>query len=352
MGKRPEISVIVPVYNVSRYLSRCIESLRSQTFQSFELLLIDDGSTDGSAALADEWAGLDARIRVFHQANAGVSAARNRGLEEAAGRFICFVDADDWVYPSYLEALYTALPAGEEEGLVIQGFKEVSPDGITSGPGVSLSDKCWRKAEFGWLFREEAISNLGYSCAKLYARSLLDRHPIRFRVGIHCCEDLLFMLEYLLYGNYVVFGAARYYVYVKYPDSLSRTVNSFSSEYNCFTVYYSLIRKIEAHFGLMPADIPSVYASLMICFRRALKTDYLPVRGVPPAVRRAHVRQLLQEAGPALLDFYRPVYKTDQVGKFFLLHRWIVLYDAWVSSLFRLGVKAIFMGGNRIKAAT
>lgn len=352
MGKKPEISVIVPVYNVSLYLSRCIESLRSQTFHSFEVLLIDDGSTDGSASLADEWAGLDNRIRAFHQANAGVSAARNRGLEEAVGRFVCFVDADDWVYPSYLEALHAALPADEEEGLVIEGFTEVFPDGRTSGSGISLPDKYWPKAEFGQLFRQEAISQLGYSCAKLYARSLLERYHIRFPAGIHCCEDLLFMLEYLLHGNYVVFGAARYYVYVKYPGSLSRTVNPFPSEYNCFALYHSLVRQIEARFGLTPADLPSVYASLMICFRRALKTDYLPVRAVPARIRRAHVRQLLQEAGPALLAFYRPAYKTDQVGKFFLLHGWIALYDTWVSLLFRLGVKAIFMGGKPLKVLT
>ncbi len=351
MEKKPEISVIVPVYNVSPYLSRCVESILAQTFPSFELILVDDGSTDGSAVLADEWPGRDERIRVFHQANAGVSVARNLGLEKAKGRFICFVDADDWVYPSYLEALYAALPEGEAEaeGLVIEGFREVTPQGEAAGEGISLADRHWHKDDFAALFRREALSRLGYSCSKLYVRSLLDRCGIRFTEGIHCCEDLLFMLEYLLHADYVVFGSARHYVYVKYPSSLSRSINSFSSEYRCFAVYHALARRIGQQFGLAPADLSSLYASLLICFRRALKTDYLPGRGVPAALRRAHVRQLLEEAGRELLAFYRPAYKTDRVGKFLLLRGWIVLYDAWVSSLFRLGVKAMFMGGSQVR---
>lgn len=349
MEKKPEITVIVPVYNVSRYLSRCVESILAQTWQAFELLLIDDGSTDGSAALADEWGGRDERVRVFHQANAGVSAARNLGLEKAKGRFICFVDADDWVYPSYLEALYAALPEGKAEGLVIEGFWEVTPQGEPAGEGVSLADRCWYREDFATLFRREALSRLGYSCSKLYARSLIDRCGIRFPTGIHCCEDLLFMLEYVLQADYVVFGSARHYVYVKYPASLSRAVNSFSSEYRCFALYHTLVRQIGHQFGLVPADLSMLYASLLICFRRALKTDYLPGRNVPAAVRRAHVRQLLEEAGGELLALYRPVYKTDRVGKFLLRKGRIALYDVWTASLFRLGVKAMFMGGPQVK---
>ncbi len=349
MENRPEITVIVPVYNVSSYLTRCIESIRSQHFHSFELLLIDDGSTDTSGALADEWAAADVRIRVFHQPNAGVSTARNRGLDEAKGKYICFVDADDWVYPSYLEALYAALPEGEGEGLVVEGFVEASPDGRLFASGVSLPDKLWPRSEFNALFRQEAVSQLGYSCSKLYTRSLLNKYGIRFPEGIHCCEDLLFMLRYVLHADYVAFGASRSYVYVKYPVSLSRKVNAFDSEYRCFRLYHTLVREIQAAFDLTPSAIPSMYASLMICFRRALKTDYLAGRRLPAAVRRAHLRQLLEEAGDELLPFYRPVYKTDQVGKFFLLRGWLRAYDSWVFGLFRCKVKAIFMGGAEVK---
>lgn len=91
----PTLSVIVPVYNVAAYLPACLDSILGQTFTDFELLLIDDGSTDGSAVLCDQYAASDGRIRVIHKANAGVSAARNTGLDMARGAFITFVDSDD-----------------------------------------------------------------------------------------------------------------------------------------------------------------------------------------------------------------------------------------------------------------
>lgn len=102
----PQISVIVPVYNVEKYLSRCIESILSQTFTDFELLLIDDGSTDRSGEICDEYAKKDTRIRVFHTKNRGVSAARNLGLDNAKGEWISFVDSDDWVENDYLKSLF------------------------------------------------------------------------------------------------------------------------------------------------------------------------------------------------------------------------------------------------------
>ena len=92
------VSVIVPAYNVEDYLPRCLDSLLAQTFRDFELILVDDGSTDTTGAICDRYGETDARVRVLHQANAGVSAARNRALEIASGAFITFVDADDTVY--------------------------------------------------------------------------------------------------------------------------------------------------------------------------------------------------------------------------------------------------------------
>ncbi len=99
----PKISVIVPVYNVEKYLRRCIDSILSQTFSDFELLLIDDGSKDKSGDICDEYVAKDVRIKVFHKANAGVSSARNLGLDKAKGEFIFFVDSDDFLDKTHLE---------------------------------------------------------------------------------------------------------------------------------------------------------------------------------------------------------------------------------------------------------
>ena len=98
----PQISIVVPVYNVEKYLERCIDSILAQTFTDFELLLINDGSKDSSGLICDKYAEKDSRIRVFHKENEGVSRARNLGISNARGRWLCFIDSDDWVDKEYL----------------------------------------------------------------------------------------------------------------------------------------------------------------------------------------------------------------------------------------------------------
>ena len=107
--RRCKISVIVPIYKAEKTLSKCISSILEQSLPDFELLLIDDGSPDASSSICEDWADRDERIRVFHQQNAGVSAARNKGLVEATGEYVCFVDSDDWVKTDYLKDLYESL---------------------------------------------------------------------------------------------------------------------------------------------------------------------------------------------------------------------------------------------------
>lgn len=108
-SKEPLISVIIPVYNVEEYLDRCLESATLQTYKNIEIILIDDGSTDNSGKMCDEWAQKDKRIKVVHQENKGVSASRNRGICEAKGKLISFIDSDDEAYSDYLETMYCDL---------------------------------------------------------------------------------------------------------------------------------------------------------------------------------------------------------------------------------------------------
>ena len=100
------ISIIIPVYNTEKYLRRCIESVLSQSFTDFELILVDDGSKDSSPQICDEYASQDKRVRVIHKVNGGVSAARNDGLDIAKGEYVTFIDSDDWVEREYLQSLY------------------------------------------------------------------------------------------------------------------------------------------------------------------------------------------------------------------------------------------------------
>lgn len=124
--KAPLFSIIVPVYNVRDYIEKCIESVLNQSFRDFELLLIDDGSTDGSGEYIDRVASQDVRVQTFHQTNSGVSAARNLGLEKALGQWIVFVDGDDALVPNALQILSECISDHPEVGLITYDFERVS----------------------------------------------------------------------------------------------------------------------------------------------------------------------------------------------------------------------------------
>ena len=124
---KPAVSVIVPVYNTEKYLEECIQSVLNQSFTDFELLLIDDGSTDQSGLICDKYAKKDNRIRVFHKINGGVSSARNLGLDNAKGEWITFVDSDDCLKPDYLMNLYACVNAKVD--LIIAYAENVMPTG-------------------------------------------------------------------------------------------------------------------------------------------------------------------------------------------------------------------------------
>lgn len=122
--KKPLISVVVPVYNVEKYLPKCLDSLLAQTWQNFELILVDDGSPDGSWNIMRDYAARDSRVRIFKKENGGVSSARNFGMDEARGEYLGFVDPDDWVSPHYLEWMVEAM---QEQGvrMVLVDFLDV-----------------------------------------------------------------------------------------------------------------------------------------------------------------------------------------------------------------------------------
>jgi glycosyltransferase involved in cell wall biosynthesis len=119
-----KVSVIIPVYNTEKYISRCVDSVLGQTFTDFELIAVDDGSSDHSPELLDGYAEKDNRVKVVHQENLGLSAARNKGLSIASGEYIAFIDSDDWVHPRYLEVL-TDMMAGSGAEIAVCGFKYV-----------------------------------------------------------------------------------------------------------------------------------------------------------------------------------------------------------------------------------
>lgn len=216
----PLISVIVPVYNVEAYLPACVDSILSQTFEDFELILIDDGSPDNCGAICDAYARKDARIRVIHQENGGLSAARNTGLDAAAGECITFVDSDDVISTDFLEVLYTALVQNNTEVSCCK-FLEFENDQSFSRSALLPSQSSMRimTGQDAVLCIYNGIPGIGINaCAKLYSKKLF--HERRFPVGkIH--EDQALVPKVVYAANAVAMVDKVLYGYRAREESIT-----------------------------------------------------------------------------------------------------------------------------------
>lgn len=184
MEQKPLISVIVPIYKVEKYLSYCIESILKQSFTDFELLLIDDGSPDDCGVISDNWAKKDRRIRVFHQKNAGLSAARNKGLDNAIGRYAVFIDSDDYVDIDYLINLYRLLPDSQIGlGFTVQGYKRCQENGKAI-KSFNFFSHVYTQADIPSLFIGSEIYNMFSACAKLFDCCFLNKYHLRFNTAL------------------------------------------------------------------------------------------------------------------------------------------------------------------------
>jgi len=181
-----EISIITPVYNKEKYLKDTVRSVSEQTFGDFELLLIDDGSTDASGIICDELAASDPRIKVFHTENRGVSAARNHGIRNAAGKYICFIDADDLIEKSFLEKLYGSMKTNDSE-LAVCGYYEVKY-------GKRIDRELKRISDQGDEVFEVLVNNI--LCVLWNKMFIKEKIRHLFEEGLATCEDSLFCAQY------------------------------------------------------------------------------------------------------------------------------------------------------------
>lgn len=231
----PAISIIIPVYNAERYLRQCIESVIAQTFKDWEAILVNDGSKDGSLAICQEYASKDDRIKVIDKPNGGPSSARNRGLNEAQGKYVYFMDADDWIETKFLEnfvrnAVDTKRCCYENEDndydIIFQGFVREFSDGRKEESFAMDTDT-------SLMSKEEIICRLykehvyGWSWCKLFRREIIEKHHVRFDESLRLWEDELFTSEFLRYAENVRTVNSHLYHYIYYPDSLMQTNNTY-----------------------------------------------------------------------------------------------------------------------------
>ena len=203
----PKISVIVPIYKVEKYIHRCVDSILNQTFQDFEMILVDDGSPDNCGAICDEYAGKDSRVRVIHQTNHGLAAARNAGLDIARGEWVLFCDSDDCYNQNVLSEYLNSLNQKSHDTLYCFNFYNVWPDGIEKNvrypqADIRVSESFERIA---CLSSELSHKTMGYAVwDKLYSKQIIDKFHIRVlerdAMGNRddWAEDLTFNLQYCM----------------------------------------------------------------------------------------------------------------------------------------------------------
>ena len=259
----PVISIVVPVYETSSVLPRCIESILRQDFKDFELILVDDGSKDGSERICDEYKAKDDRIVVIHQENAGISAARNAGIDAAKGTFIAFFDSDDWVADDCLSTLLS--PMAPEVALSISKEQQCTQDETRIYPKSNVVDLAVLSEESVSAIAERLRNNwFDHVHSKCFRTAIIKDNSLRFVIirntdgNLFCMEDTFFVMSYLEHcrSKTIAFCGKVVYAYVRLMDcSVTRKRRGF------FEDRMILYHKMESAFdslGMLNADVADV----------------------------------------------------------------------------------------------
>lgn len=243
----PEVSIIVPIYNVEKYLKRCIESVLNQTFKDFELILVDDGSPDNCPSICDEYAQKDNRIKVIHKENGGVSSARNAGLNVAQGKYIMFIDGDDYYNFDSVDIMIKIISQNNEDIIAFNYVTVTENDTVLWNRGYN--EKIYRfDPENEWLdfITIKVLSNeIGWEIYnKIFKKDVIEKENIRFNEKYKIGEDLMFFLQYLI--NIKSFKTINYdgYFYLSRDGSAMKT-NTESKINDFVNMNFDLYNRIK-----------------------------------------------------------------------------------------------------------
>lgn len=262
------ISIIVPVYNASKYLRECINSISKQSYRNIEILLVDDGSSDNSLRICNELSEFDNRIKVLAKKNGGASSARNFGIDAATGEWIAFVDSDDLIQPFYIEHLLNAV-------------KESDVDFVVSGIqywNVKTNERQNLSYKRSYLIADKTIEAItknkihlnGGPVSKLYKASIVKDNNIYFNENMSFAEDCDFMLRYFSHIRSIAFIENSDYVYRLTPNSLSHRQLSYETELYCLNEMVK--RYNDIHRLYTDSNLNEYKASVMQYFLRTVRS--------------------------------------------------------------------------------
>jgi len=248
------LSVIMPVYNVAQYLPTMVDSVLAQTYRHFELIMVDDGSTDGSAALCDDYAARDARVRVIHKENGGVSTARNAGIEAARGEYLYFADSDDYLYPEALETMMREI--GDRDYLVMEYLKGTRAEFVErSRERIATINSRLVANDFASLSKQflPILGDVAALWRHLSRRYIIIDNNLRFNTKLRMGEDLTFAHDYMRHIRSAVRIDYQGVYYMQNGGSAMRDYRRIP-EYEYFRVRGQILDEIPTHFQLDDAQ--------------------------------------------------------------------------------------------------
>ncbi len=259
----PSVSIIVPIYNVEKYLNRCVDSLLGQSLNNIEIILVDDGSTDESGKIADKYLELDSRVKVIHKENGGLSSARNAGMDIATGEYVGFVDSDDWVRNDMYEKLYTSAVKYQSDMVMTGFYREYESGTVVENPLI-LSDKYYENEE---VIDKILIPMIGADsnarddieidmCVwrNIYRSDLLKENNIQFiSERLYISEDIVFHLEVFRYVKSVSVVKDFLYYYTVNVQSLTQVYKA--DRFNKECILFEYVRDRLYSLGLYEKSI-------------------------------------------------------------------------------------------------
>lgn len=303
----PKVSIIIPAYNAHKTIARCVESILNQTFTDFELLVMDDGSTDETGEILDRYAAGDSRIRVVHKENSGVSDTRNQALSLAQGEYIQFLDADDWVTPDATRLFVRSMEESENCGMVIADFYRVIDKRMSQKGDIEEERLITREEYADFMMHNPADFYYGVLWNKFFRRSIIEAYNIRMDENLNWAEDFIFNMEYILHTRQIYVLKVPVYYYVKTEGSLvvqggmsiSKTVQMKLNVIEYYSRFYKNIYTSGDYYMRRPA----IYAFLVNFAKDGAVNPVLPDRRIGQSRLNVSFSPEMSE-NPFVANFY------------------------------------------------
>ena len=307
--KRKQISIIVPLYNAEQYIERTLLGLLNQSWKDFELLLIDDGSTDNSRQICDSFAKKDSRIKVFHQQNSGASAARNFGIRNASFPYICFLDADDFQDKDYLQTFIDTLDEDDYD-IVFQNYVQQDENGEEYSPECETMSAKGTKELSNLFCALDSKACFGWTWNKIFKASIIKEFNLQFREDIALREDELFTIEYYKHIQKAKFVNNASYHYFIYSNSLMRRMHDPVEYARISTIIYQSVQDSFDAENMLQYECKKHFENLRCSFFMGYiyetdKTSRLKVIGQLKSFYKTHETLDIKYNGAFSAAFYK-----------------------------------------------